>query len=275
MNAPVLAPNSLPAIKPTNRWKAIDDLIWRADAVVERYDELTECQRKIWRYVPCHGAEELPTDGELELHEGDMRQLSECHELLAALDPENDYEEDSSLKKKIISKRLAALVGAFPAGGPATPEVYTRMLLEHVAAEEDLTALALDTACREIESKQRFLPAISEVLSVVREHIEAWSERRRAIRGIEELSASLIKQLDRPRKEARVAATKALDEARQQLQQAKQNVIAQQTLAAKAARDAQALLGNLHVFEERVRQAKEARDALFPRRLTDERWRGQ
>jgi hypothetical protein len=266
MDAPRLPATTTPVAKPSkqNRWKAIEQLISAADELIGRMDELRDCQQRMWVYVYPDGAEKLPTDEELELSDYDMERLTECHELLAMLDPEKDYDDDGSLKKTIIRNRLAALVGAFPAGAPATPQVYTRMLLERVAAE-DITALALETACREIESTKKFLPAISEVLPVIREHITAWSKRLDAIKGIKGYSARLIIELERPKKEAMKAALKEIDEARQKWRQAKQKIIEQQELAAKAALYAEKLLFNLPSFEERMRRADKAVNALIQR----------
>jgi hypothetical protein len=51
------------------------------------------------------------------------------------------------------------------------------MLIEHVAAIEDLTDVALESGCREIVETQKFAPAISEVVATINKHIEQWSGR--------------------------------------------------------------------------------------------------
>jgi len=98
-------------------------------------------------------------------------------------DPDDD---ESDLLQAYIAKRITVMVASFPNANPSSPEGYMQMLVEHVSAIDDaLTEAALEGACREIVETQKFAPAISEVLEVIRKHMDEWGTRYHAIRCVE------------------------------------------------------------------------------------------
>jgi len=106
------------------------------------------------------------------------------------LDPEYLYENDRrkfDLRTEVIGARLSLMLGSFTtSAAPAEPEVFTASLLDHVIAEaESLTALALCTACAEIETSRASLPSIKVVLETLREHAEKWADRMLALHHFE------------------------------------------------------------------------------------------
>jgi hypothetical protein len=94
---------------------------------------------------------------------------------------------------------------AIPSNAPATPEVYIKMLLEHVAAIDELNYLILESTCREIERKQKFVPAIPEVLEIIGEQQELWEKRQVAIAGIEERSRRIAEAIEKLKPKVKVA----------------------------------------------------------------------
>ena len=98
-------------------------------------------------------------------------------------DPDDD---ESGLSQAYIAKRISVMVASFPNANPSSPEGYMQMLVEHVSAIEDLTEVELESACREIVVTQKFAPAISEVLEVIRKHQEKWFGRYGALWYAEE-----------------------------------------------------------------------------------------
>jgi hypothetical protein len=65
-----------------------------------------------------------------------------------------------------IAKDLALLVKSYPNSGTTDGEVYGRMLIEDVAAEQPAIG-DLAPACRNIRRTSKFLPSISEVLQAI------------------------------------------------------------------------------------------------------------
>jgi hypothetical protein len=60
------------------------------------------------------------------------------------------------------------LIGAFPAGTPASPDVFARRLIEEILCLE-VTASRIELATRTLIRTRKFLPAISEVLAAVQD----------------------------------------------------------------------------------------------------------
>ena len=133
------------------------------------------------------------------LNEIEIERLEKCRQAITLLDPAENYDDDGDFKKAVIGKRIAALLGAYPSGTPSTPEVYTKMLVEHVAINDELNWIILDCACREIERTQKFLPAISEILEIIDRQQELWRKRRVAISGIERRSRDVAEVLAKVR----------------------------------------------------------------------------
>jgi hypothetical protein len=69
--------------------------------------------------------------------------------------------------RKFVASRIALLLGAYPAGSPSDPDVYTRRLVEELIAVEP-TATQVEAATRVWIRTSKFLPAPSELLGAVR-----------------------------------------------------------------------------------------------------------
>jgi hypothetical protein len=117
----------------------------------------------------------------------------------ARFDCEQSYQHDEEdgrvLKLSHIAKRLSVLAISFPAGAPGSPQGYLKMLVEHVSAVENLSEVALESACREIVETHKFLPAASEVLTVLEKHNSDWWHRWRAMETAEGARQAAIKTL--------------------------------------------------------------------------------
>src|SRR5215475_6766683 len=208
---PVAEVSQPPAIKkPVNKFKLFTTLNEEAEDVRTQHAELAETERTLQRCITAlEAAREqkrlvdpaILTDffniGDVTLSEYSREQVARCREAMALLLPDDNYDGDGCLKKSIVAKRLSLLIGAFPMGAPATPEVYTKMLVEHIANDDELFYLALESACREITTQQKFLPTISEVLEVLETHNCTWSSRKYAIHNLKrrarELADSIAK----------------------------------------------------------------------------------
>jgi hypothetical protein len=249
----------------TNKWKLLDDLVSDADWLVERYDALAEQEQELLRHAKMIERHEMPdimTDPALDADE--IETLEKCRRAIVLLDPDDNYDDEGNFKKSIIAKRLTAMIGAYPSGAPATPEVYIKMLLEHVAAIDELNYLMLESACREIERNQKFLPAVSEVLKIITEQQEVWEKRQAAIGAIERRARDVAGVLAkvRPKIEAALAervkkeAAIALTEATLELATAKKMAIQRQEDAAETARILEHGFQRLAAAETRVAEAE-------------------
>jgi hypothetical protein len=166
----------------------------------------------------------------------------------------------------VIGKRIAALLGSYPSGTPSTPEVYTKMLVEHVAINDELNWIILDCACREIERTQKFLPAISEILEIIDQQQELWLKRQVAMRDIESRARDVAEVLAkvRPKIETALAvrvkkdAAVALANALLALATAKKLAIQRQEEAAKTARILADDFQCIDAAEKRVAEAEAA-----------------
>jgi hypothetical protein len=177
-----------PPAKRANKWKLLDDLIRDADYIIIRYKQLIEQQQELLRYVKLTDRGEYaaaPDMSDPALDEEEIETLEKCRAAITLLNPDDNYDEDGNFRKGVISKRLATMIGAYPAGTPSMPEVYAKMLLEHIATDVEIDYIILECACREIERKQKFLPSISEVLKIIGEQKDVWEKRRDAIDCLE------------------------------------------------------------------------------------------
>ena len=61
-------------------------------------------------------------------------------------------------------------------------ESQTKLLVEHVGAIPDLSMLALESACRQIEDEaEDRAPGVGTIKKIMREHIKRWCKRRSVI----------------------------------------------------------------------------------------------
>jgi hypothetical protein len=158
-----------------------------------------------------------------------------CQELAAKVragleqfDRADNY-EDGELKHSYVAKRLGVMIGSFPNANPHAPDAYARMLVEHVAAIEDLTDIALESACREIVETEKFAPAISEVVEMIGKHMDQWASRRWALNVIDRVRAETIEAL-RKREEDKLKQQHE-HELQETISEAKRAMLATQRLA--------------------------------------------
>jgi hypothetical protein len=257
-----------PTAKALKRLRVLDRLAADADMLVERHDEMWQAQQQVWRdahkLTKGEPSDELPNVDLLNADDEDL--LAACRAALSALDSGDNYDADGDLKRDIISGRLAGLVGAFPNGAPATPEVFVRSLLEHVAAIENLKLVELDSACQAIAQTKKFLPAISEVLDTVHEKRALWRKRLNAMQLIEARSRELAESFAelKPRWQASAALRKER-QARRDLEAALAQraafvaaAITRQQEAARAAQQVEAALARLAASEAELATAARA-----------------
>jgi hypothetical protein len=81
----------------------------------------------------------------------------------------------NQIKRCVVSDQVGLLIGSFPNGTPNSPEVYTKFLIEEIVAANP-SVIALEATCREIRRTKKFLPAIVEVLDILRNQARWWSD---------------------------------------------------------------------------------------------------
>ncbi len=221
---------------PRSRWRDFSRLIADADELVAYTGGLGKLRRG---------------DDEDDYRQSDdiEREADEIEALvvrvrvgLAQFDRADNYEVDDGervLKGSHVAKRLSIVAGAFPAGAPATAPTYLRVALEHVAAIEGLSELALESGCRAIETSAKFLPATSELVAEMASSVARWRTRMRALECVETMRSDTIRVLrSREKRQAEERRAQEIAEARGALTQAEAAVRA----LSKRVDDASALL---------------------------------
>jgi len=80
----------------------------------------------------------------------------------------------AQIKRRVVSDQVGLLIGSFPNGTPNSPAVYMKLLVEEIIVANP-RVIPLEATCREIRRTKTFLPAIAEVLSILRRQVEWWS----------------------------------------------------------------------------------------------------
>jgi hypothetical protein len=181
----------LPATKkPPNWWKRFRTAWTLADSIVDEYRKLTTLRREFYARKP---GDPLPAIGDAMLSDVTNADLARCRELLADIDREDNYEEDEDgdrvLKKPVIMKRLAMMLSA-GVGQPKNPDMFSEVLIAHVF-DAEVSYPALESACRAIEDRQKFMAVTAEVIEEIKTHEDQWQARREAIDNIESVSQKL------------------------------------------------------------------------------------
>jgi len=142
------------------------------------------------------------------------------------------------------------MIGSFPNANPHAPEAFARMMVEHVAAADGLTEVALESACREIVEEQKFAPAVAEVMKVLDQHIMRWRDRKSALQRAESTRLELINVLIEREQEKKEA------EHKREFQQAiNQTRIAMQ-VTQRLAREVEAMKTELAALVQRHAEAE-------------------
>jgi hypothetical protein len=268
---PVDAPQVPASKKPPNKFRLYSRLEEDADEILEESKRLDDLGKQLIRRLFGQAGPEI---WEAELDEWFTRKITRCREALKVLDPEENYDEPDDdddddiqglLKKKIISKRLAAMLAAVCIGEAKMPEGFEFMLLEHVH-DAGVSYLAIEGGCRQIERARTFTPSIAVVLEAIKEHDQLWQRRRRAIETIERKAAELIERIQDQ-------ALKRVGEARsrwssqlEQLHRIKKQAIDAQDAASQAHLKVEQLMAlwatNEQLLNEAAVALREATDAL-------------
>jgi hypothetical protein len=175
-------------------WKTFIRFVRDADEVLDHYEAICG-----------HQHNETP-DELAETPDWLQQLLTRCRAGLETFDRDELYEGDEpdrALRPETISTRLGVMFDAVGTTNPANPSTFLAMAVDHVAALDGLTALALESACREIVETHKFC-GISELIKVTKAHIELWDRRLDAITFVEKerlrVRESLIAQRERQKK---------------------------------------------------------------------------
>jgi hypothetical protein len=276
MSGPVkLLPMAGKAVGPAkagNTFRDLKRLAELADAVITRLRSIEKIQKGLWELERALETEQPRPEIDLkgaELSQSDLDRVNECNRLLAVLDPLEHYEgddRDHDVRPKVVAARLALLVGCMNVGKNQEIEVYSGMLLEHVTGLDSFSYLALADACREIEATKKFAD-IAEIVEAITRHSDLWNSRTYAIQSLHETSTRVLRRIERLRPEIDA------DEARRKAQAAayrlsnietalgitKNQAVAKQVAAAKAAQEVAAALVKLAEQEAKLAEAIEAK----------------
>jgi hypothetical protein len=231
------------------------------DELVARLDEIREAARDLHRLRRdaniTHLSIELPSEEEISVSEHDREQAERARALLELLDPDDAYtdatEDDNGggLKRSVIASRLSMLLEAFASGAQ---EGFALMLLEHVAAADDVTFLALQSACADLEVTRKSPPSIAAVMDALHEHQSRWDQRRTAIYNLVRWSERWRDDLRAVR--AKIEAEKrarAIESAAYLVEKARKDLITKQAAAAKLAQEIAEGFERLRAAEENLR----------------------
>jgi hypothetical protein len=239
-------------------WRAFNEFVRNAEYVYECVDGWNELR------ISPKPDEDYRTSGDIEDEAQSCKEVvAKCKVGIERFDRADNY-EDGALKHSHIAKRLGVMIASFPNANPHAPDGYARMLVEHVGAIEDLTDIALESACREIVETQKFAPAISEVVKVIGKHIEQWERRRWAIEHAERVGKLTIETLTK--REEEEAKQEHEREVREATYETKRAIETTQRLAKEIETAKTALAGLMRRHAEAEKRESELMRAL--RKLT-------
>jgi hypothetical protein len=176
-----------------------DQIVWRYKQLDNLLDTLGE---KIAATKDREQIDQMIADAKriVVLDNHDKTLLAWCDAAVDRFDPDDSYEIDDDkqyhLKPSVIAARIAVLVGAFPAGAPADPAVFLKVMIEHVCSDERLTLVSLDAAIWEAVGTLKFMPAVSEFMVILKRQDGQWNRRFVAINGIAEASCWTLAEIE-------------------------------------------------------------------------------
>ena len=88
------------------------------------------------------------------------------------------------------------MIGSFPSGAPNDPDVYVRVMLEHICSVDGFCLPALDEACYAVVATQKFLPATSELRKVLNAQAALWDRRLCAIYSLADTSRRVVARIE-------------------------------------------------------------------------------
>jgi hypothetical protein len=185
VNVPVVkSPALAPAIRQSPDYAEFDEFVKIADRMVSGYERVRDIGEAIDNAID----ENKPLERLIERAQYVLREKNhylQLHKQFLAYeriynDEKRFYEKGGKwvIQKRIVTEKVAVLIGSFPNAKPHSPEVYSRALVEEVIAAKP-HAIVLESACRHLrrDKKYKFLPAISEVLEVIDEQGSLWCPR--------------------------------------------------------------------------------------------------
>jgi hypothetical protein len=168
----------------------------RFTQITQTYDQMKATYHILWRHSLAPRLFSTTADRARELFGtfGDGGRAA-----LQALWPGANIDNPS---RAFFLERLAALVGSFPGGAPHAGELFAATMLQHVVGEEP-SMMVLESACRHLVETKRLVPAISDLLPVLREQKKKWAKRLEIDEMIRDgrlaaMQEKLIAELERP-----------------------------------------------------------------------------
>ena len=176
-NVPMVKSPKVPAVKDKREWREFDDFARLAEEVQHYADLALGDKMVLWEaeyaLANWRGVERIfqqYTKAREFYERDDLYQVTK-HSRRNLL----NVSTHSQITRRVVSVQVGLLIGSFPNATPNSPEVYTRMLIEEVVAANP-SASALEATCRQIRRTMRFAPTIAELLGVLRQQQETWSE---------------------------------------------------------------------------------------------------
>ena len=159
LKSPTVKTRALPV--PRKKWKQFDHFTEQADDLC---DEVFQYPEPAWS---------------TEWRSCILAKREDCRAQLAEYDPPSAYDDERDLKYELVAKRVGIMLTAFRY---PPSESQTKLLVEHVSAIPDLSMVALESPCRQIEDEaEDRAPGVGAIKKIVREHIDRWRRRRIAM----------------------------------------------------------------------------------------------
>jgi len=181
-----------PSDAPPIEHRAFDDFVKMIDNLVRWSDEIEDATTTLRRPISSTDdreaaifiADSCDDDEETEW------QIAKCRAFAEMFDPPGNYDQDKRLKREIVARRLAKLIGSFPTG-PRNLEDFSTVLLSEVEGEQP-NLIALESACRWIVRNMKFVPTVSEVVEIIGEHKERWQHRWKALDSLQKRQREML-----------------------------------------------------------------------------------
>lgn len=168
------------------KWRAFDVFVSDCDALVARIDR--------W-----HDPEQKLSSAALE-RDNCLDQVAAAKEGFRRFNPKAVYDAGGDLRHSHIAKVVGLMFEGFddkPSSG------FVKLMVETISSIDDLSALALESAVREIIKRKPSCRVIATVVAVIEEHIELWNDRERACRYVEQTRLLMIRTLRQREEEAK------------------------------------------------------------------------
>ena len=267
MSKQIIKANNVPAVSnETQRAKLYKQLLQKLDEVQGEFNILSELDANLRRNFSLM-EDRLPVPEEYEVYDDTREQIATCRRLMAELDGKDRYDDDGVLGRDVIAPRLAWMYGSMPTNPDINQEVFPQSLVNHVADVDNLTYLALESACREFQlSGQKAPGKIADVIEMLEKHIELWRVREFVLDSIERLATKIALKVEDLREEVEVAkkeaairkAHEAWESAKSKMNWKRKTLVDKQNIAAELADKIMLGFHDLKNFYEPAVQRAEA-----------------